>query len=460
MSLGVTLTENSQILFFIKLERRKELMKPITLPKSLLLGSATAATQIEGGDPNNNWYHWGLKGKIANSASSITASGHYEKYGTDIALMKKMNHEIYRMSIEWSRIEPNENAWSEEGMAHYQDEIRRLINAGIKPLVTLHHFSHPQWFEEKGAWTSRESVTYFLRFVSKVIDGIGDMVSEYCTINEPNVFVNDTYIDGKYPPGKKDDVISYFKATKNLIMAHLKTYRLIHKIRISMGHQDTKVGFAHHLALFEVAGDSWLTKFSKKWVDYSFHQLFLSGMVKGHLRFPIGRGFPLGKGIFCDFIGVNYYSRHVINPSNNIATFFGDIGVDDQLTNSQKNDLGWEIYPEGLYKVIKPIYETYKLPIYITENGIADATDQKRSRFIYEHLLQVKRLIDDGVNVQRYYHWSLMDNLEWNDGYRPRFGLIEIDYNSLERIIRQSGKFYSEICKDKQVTEGMIRRYL
>lgn len=435
-------------------------MKKLDFPKTLQFGSATAATQIEGGDTNSNWYHWSLAGKISNNESSIIAADHYNRVEEDIELMKKMHHEIYRMSIEWSRIEPKEGEWCSEGIKHYQDEIQALIQAGIEPLVTLHHFSHPQWFEEKGQWTHPKSVDYFLRFVEKVVDSIGDDVGEYCTINEPNVFVMDTFIDGKYPPGKKDDIKSYFKASKHLILAHLKSYKLIHKKRKDRGHTDTKVGIALHLAYFEVKGFNPLTKLSKHLMDYSFHQMYLNGMIEGKLKFPMGGGYPEGKGIFCDFMGVNYYSRHLIHSSLNPAMLFGEVKVEPDLPDYKVNDLGWEIYPEGLYKTIKSTYDRYGLPIYITENGIPDATDHKRAQFIYDHLVEVKRLLDDGVDIRKYYHWSLLDNLEWNDGFGPRFGLVAVNYETLERTIRKSGKFYGEICQKKAVTTSMIQTYL
>lgn len=270
-------------------------MKTIKLPKDFLLGSATAASQIEGGDKNTNWYHWGLKGMIANKESPIVAADHYNRLEEDIGIMKEMNHDIYRMSIEWSRLEPQEGVWSQEGIDHYKKEIKSLLEAGIQPLVTLHHFSHPQWFEELGQWTNKGSVDYFLRFVERFVKELGDYVSEYCTINEPNVFVTDTFLEGKYPPGKKDDIRSYFKASRNLILAHLKSYRLIHKIREELGHQDTMVGMAIHMAYFEVDGNRFLTRISKKLMDYSFHKIFLKGMIDGRLGFPIGFSHPLGR---------------------------------------------------------------------------------------------------------------------------------------------------------------------
>ncbi len=432
----------------------------LQLPSKLLLGSATAATQIEGGDRNSNWFHWSEKGMIARGESSIVAADHYNRYEEDIAIMQSLNQEIYRMSIEWSRIEPRRGQWSQEGIDHYRHELALLKEAGIAPLVTLHHFSHPQWFEDMGAWTAKESVDLFVRFTKKVVAEMGDLIDEYCTINEPNVFLNDTYMDGKYPPGKKDDIASYFKAAKNLILAHLEAYETIHCMRNSKGYTSTRVGIAHHLAYFESRTTKPLNRLSKKLMDYSFHKLFFLGMVEGKLSFPIGSGYPLSEGRYCDFIGVNYYSRHLIHSSKNPAMLFGQVKVEAGLPDHKVNDLGWEIYPEGLFKVIKEVYDTYQIPIYITENGIPDAKDQKRAKFIYDHLVQVCKLVESGVDVQRYYHWSLLDNMEWDDGYGPRFGLVEVNYETLERTIRPSGHFYGDICKTKAVSQEAFDRYV
>lgn len=436
-------------------------MKDLVLSDKLKLGCATAATQIEGGDINSNWYFWSMEGKIKNNESSLVACDHYNRYPEDIEILSQLNQEIYRMSIEWSRIEPMEGRWSEEGIAHYVDEIRLLKEKGIQPLVTLHHFSCPQWLQEKGAWTNPKVVNYFSRFVKKVVIFLGDMVSEYCTINEPNVFANDTYIDGKYPPGKKDDMKSYFKASKHMILAHLKSYQLIHQLRKERGFKgETKVGFAHHLAALRVKGKNPLTNLSRMTMDYSFHSIFFKGMVEGKLSFPMGHGYPFGKGIFCDFLGINYYSRHIIKSTMNLATLFGEVTVEEGLGENQYNDLGWEIYPKGLGEVLRPVYKKYQLPIYITENGIPDEKDEKRAKFIYDHLKTVAELMEEGIDIQRFYYWSLLDNLEWNDGYGPRFGLVEVNYDTQERRIRESARFYSRLCAKKKMKKDELVKYI
>ncbi|TGL63664.1 glycoside hydrolase family 1 protein [Leptospira sarikeiensis] len=426
--------------------------KSFELPKELLLGSATAATQIEGGDVNNNWYHWSLAGKVGNGESSITGADHYNKYVEDVELLSELHHECYRMSIEWSRIEPEQGKWSSEGVEHYRDEFRRLIQKGIKPLVTLHHFSCPQWYQEKGGWLSENAVEDFIRFVKFSVETFGDQISEWCTINEPNVFANDSYMDGKYPPGGHGDIAAYMKVTKRMVIAHLKSYKLIHQIRKEKGFAgETKVGFAHHIAIFEPLNSHPLAKLGCFLSDYLFHEIHMKGFVEGKLVFPLGSGYPEGKGIFCDFMGINYYSRHLFKASYNPGNLFATPMVDPTIPESSKNDLGWEIYPEGLYKVCQRTWKRYKLPIYITENGIPDEKDEKREKYIIDHLYQLKRLLDDGIKVERYYYWSFLDNLEWNDGYGPRFGLVEVDYSNMKRKPRPSALRYAKICRTKKI---------
>ncbi len=435
-------------------------MKEFNLPKDFLLGSATAASQIEGNDYNTNWYHWYEQGMIENNDNPFIASDHFHHLKEDLAILKELNQDVYRMSIEWSRIEPREGEWSVEGLKYYRREIKALLKAGIKPLVTLHHFSHPQWFEEKGQWTSDEAVRYFLRFVKVLVINLGDLISEYCTINEPNVMAMGSYLTGEFPPGKKDDLKSYFKVSKNFIIAHIKAYELIHKIRERKGFTDTKVGFAMHYTYLEADKKCPMTKHSVKAMNYLFHTIFEKGFFEGKASLPICFNIKRKYDSYCDFMGINYYTRHVIYPSKNIAMLFGEAEIDRTIPKGELSDLGWQIYPDGLYNVVKAAYEKYPMPVYITENGIADDADEKRVNYIYEHLKAVSNLIEDGVDVKRFYYWSTMDNLEWSHGYWPRFGLVEIDYENGKRTIRKSGRFYSEICKNKKVTNEMIEKYL
>jgi Beta-glucosidase/6-phospho-beta-glucosidase/beta-galactosidase len=421
-------------------------MTGFDLPKTLLLGSATAATQIEGGDVNNNWYAWSLAGRVGHGESSLQGADHWNRVEEDIELMASLHQECYRMSIEWSRIEPRPGEWSSEGLAHYRNELELLVAKNIKPHVSLHHFSCPQWFQERGGWLAPDAVDRFLAFATRVVEAYADLVSDWSTINEPNVLAMSSYVDGIYPPGARGDFGSYFRAVHALIEAHCRAYGLIHSIRDSRGYSEpTRVGFAHHVAVFAPA--SILAAPGTAISDYSFHKIFFAGFVEGRLLPPVGAGHPFGKGRFCDYIGINYYSRHLFKASP--RPVFATPGVDRRARDL--NDLGWEIYPQGLFQVCMAAWKRYGLPIHITENGIPDAKDARRQRFIYEHLAQVRRLLDEGAKVERYFYWSLLDNLEWNDGYDPRFGLVEIDYATMKRLPRKSAFAYADVCATRHV---------
>lgn len=431
--------------------------EPFRLPESLLLGSATASVQIEGGDTFNNWYRFCEQGRVKDGTHCIVADDHWNRYEEDIAWMKQMNHKIYRMSIEWSRIEPERGKFLAEPLEHYRNEIQLMLENGIQPLVTLHHFSHPIWFEDMGGWANPESVPLFLAYAERVVERLGDLVAEWVTINEPNVYLESTYSSANFPP-EKPSFVNYFRGVRHMTAAHIEAYKLIHRIRTQKGYADTRVGTALHIRVFDARGSGGLDSLACKFVDYVFHTLFLEGMIRGKFNFPIGfGGYPYGKGNYCDFFGLNYYSRDMVAFSWNPLRLFATLSVKEGVNT---NDMGWEIYPDGLYRICQKYWGVYGKPIYITENGICDASDSQRTAFLYEHLKTVKKLVDDGVPVERYYHWSLLDNFEWDEGLQRRFGLIEVDYETQRRTIRRSGQFYGRLAQHYEITEEMIDEFL
>jgi len=431
-------------------------MEPFALPEDFLLGTATASLQIEGGDRNNSWYRWVQTGHVKDGSSCIVADDHWNRAIEDIEIMKQLHQRTYRMSLEWSRIEPVRGQFNKEAIEHYRQELQQLISAGIRPLVTLHHFSNPLWLEDAGAWTNPDVIGLFEQYTAYVVENLGDLVSDWCTINEPNVYLALGYILGGWPPSDIS-ITKYFRGARNMILAHIKTYRKIHEIRDSNGYNDTTVGVANHLMLFDpkhgTGRERWASGIYKK----LFQELFVTGMCEGRLLPPLGGGYPLGEGRFFDFFGINYYTRDIVDCSGGVTSPLGKLQVRE---GSQTNDLGWEIYPEGLYRVSKKYWDRYHTPIFVTENGTADERDSFRTRYIYDHLLQVSRLIEDGIDVQRYYHWSLMDNFEWLEGLSARFGIVSVDYATLERTVRTSGWFYADIAKHSGVTAKMIQQYM
>jgi beta-glucosidase len=432
------------------------ILESFILPENFLMGTATASTQIEGGDRNNTWYKWCEEGYIKDGSHCITACDHWNRVEQDTELLKELNVNSHRMSLEWSRIEPKAGVFCDEAIKHYRYEIKLLVKNGIRPLVTLHHFSEPLWFHEIGGWTNKKNSQYFLKYTEYVVEKLGDLVSDWVTFNEPNVYTKFGYIFGIWPPGVRKFTES-LRVYTEVIKTHLKAYDLIHKVRSRMGFKcKTKVGFAMHIRIF--CGVSTFGKIIAKVVDYFFHELYLEGMIKGKIKLPLLKnGYKYCKGTYVDFLGINYYTRNIVEFVLSPVNLFHNLKCDKSLA---KSDLGWDIYPSGIYQVCKKYYERYKLPIYITENGISDKSDSKRPDFICSHLANVAKAIDDGIDIQRYYHWTLMDNFEWLEGESANFGLYHCNFKDQKRTIRRGGKLYSMICKENKLTEEMIQEFL
>ena len=416
------------------------------LKEGILLGTATAATQIEGGDENNNWARFAAEGKVKDGTTPVRADDHYVRYKEDIDLMADMGLQIYRFGIEWSRIEPQRGVYSEEAIEHYREEIEYMLSKGIQPLLTLHHFTNPLWFEDMGAFEHKDSPEIFLSFVKKAIESFGDIVSDYITINEPNVYCTNSLLWGEWPPEKKS-MASVVRAFSNMTEAHICAYRYIHEKRREMGYDDTKVSFANHLRVFGPENEkNPLHRFFSWASEYLFQGAITTAMMTGKCRFPVLRRRGVEKGKYYDFIGINYYSRSTVKG-------FAD-GVREDC---HKNDLGWEIYHEGLIELAESLYEKYKAPIFVTENGTCDNNDSFRPRFIYD---QLKLISERDNHITRYYHWSFTDNFEWKEGESARFGIVHVDYETQTRTVKQSGKLYASIIKNGGVTDEAFDEFV
>ncbi|MBR3879194.1 MAG: glycoside hydrolase family 1 protein [Clostridia bacterium] len=416
------------------------------LKEGLLLGSATAATQIEGGDENNNWARFAAEGKVKDGSSPVTASGHYTRVREDIDLMAEMGLEVYRFGIEWSRIEPRRGEYDAEAIEHYREEIEYMTEKGIKPLLTIHHFTNPLWFEDMGAFENDDSPEIFLSFTKKVVEAFGDIVSEYITINEPNVYATNSLLWGYWPPEKKS-MGALVNAFSNMTAAHVLSYNYIHEKRREMGYDDTRVSFANHLRVFEPKNPkNPFHRIASSLSEYLFQGAITEAMMTGKCAFPVLRRKGVKKGKYHDFIGINYYSRSSVS------------GLSDGVREDcYKNDLGWEIYHEGLIELANKLGKKYGGEVYVTENGTCDNTDSFRARFVYDQL----KMISEAENpITRYYHWSFMDNFEWKEGERERFGLVHVDYATQKRTVKESGRLYSSIIKNGGVTDEAYEEFV
>ena len=416
------------------------------LKQGLLLGVSTAATQIEGGDVDSNWNDWYRQGKIKDGTDPATGNDHWEKWEADVVLMADMGIQIYRFGIEWARLMPEPGKVNEEAVARYRQEILTLKEKGIEPLMTIHHFTNPMWFERMGGFTKRENLHYYLELVELVADRFGDLVSDYITINEPNVYATNSFFYQMWPPAKAS-LPDTIRVMENMAYCHIKAYGILHEKRRAMGYTDTKVGVANHLRVFAPKNKKNPWHCFAAWLsEYLFQGALLKAMSLGKFPFPLRNFGKLPKGEYSDFNGVNYYSRSTVS------------GIGDGVReNSPRNDLDWEIYPQGIVECARKLQAILPRPLWVTENGTCDNRDLFRSRYVYEHL---KTVSESDLPFQRYYHWCFCDNLEWIEGNSARFGLVAVDPDTRERRVKDSGKFYSEIIARGGVDRELYEAYV
>lgn len=420
-------------------------------PQDFLFGTATSATQVEGGTVKGSWDRWCTQpGRIADKTTVRRACDHWNRWKEDLELLKQTGCQTYRMGLDWARIEPEETQWDTQALDHYRQELEALRAAGIKPLVTLHHFNNPLWMEDRQGWLNPEAPVWFDRYTDVVLRTLGHLAEDWITINEPNVYLVKGYQYGEWPPGEVGRSDLVLTGARNFMEAHARGYRTIHRVRRDLkASGDTRVGVAHHLRVFKAEGGG-LARVSAALHELFFQGIFLEGMTAGKLVPPLGTGRPWGTTPLADFIGVNYYSRDLVKGR---LGAFPVLGETYTHPTNPRNDLGWEIYPEGLGILCRKLWKKYRLPLWITENGLADGTDGQRPQFLKDHLRVVADLIAQGVPVQRYYHWSLLDNFEWAEGEAQRFGLVAVDFESQKRTPRPSAALFARIAQTRTLPE-------
>jgi beta-glucosidase len=397
----------------------------LKFPPQFFWGCATSAHQIEGG-LLNDWTEWeqsparlaALAEKQLDPADFISgpAANSYVDNNADIACLKELNNNAYRFSVEWSRLEPTEGQFDRAALKYYKDMVIKLRANGIEPFVTLWHWPLPIWLRDKGGWENRETITYFQRFVATIAAELSAEVNFWITLNEPLVYASQSYLQGEWPPQKKQP-LAYYRVINNLARAHIAAYKALKKI--DSGNQ---VGIAKHNIYFEAAGRSLVNKVLKAGADWWWNRRFLNKIK-----------------LYQDFIGLNYYFHNLIN-----------YGFNRHYSYQKKSDLEWGLHPEGIYHLLKDL-KRYGRPIYITENGLADKGDQHRAWYIRAILENVHQALQDEVVVKGYFHWSLIDNFEWTEGFKPRFGLYEVNYQDFTRQERPSAKVYADICKNNYI---------
>lgn len=410
------------------------------LPAGFLLGTATAAHQIEGG-LDNDWTDWerGFHADGTPHVKDRTVSGaacdSWNRFDDDLALMRHLGANAYRFGIEWSRLEPAEGQWNEEAATRYFSWATKLRAAGIEPMVTLHHFTLPRWVATQGGWMSDRTIDLLSSFTERVAKKLGSVVDSWCTINEPNVLMAMSYLKGVFPPGLKDQRLCA-QGLVRLLRAHGRMASIIREYDTIDADGDgfaSRIGLAHHVRIFQPASRSPLDRIIAAFTDRFFNQAIVDAPMHGRITLSIpgvvdiDEEAPDLKGSL-DWLGINYYGR------DHVRADLSDPSLSEQYVPADRpvSDLGWDIWPEGMYQVLKR-YSALGLPIYVTENGTADHRGTKRPGFLRAHFAALVQAAREGVDVRGYFHWSLLDNFEWAEGHEPRFGLYHVDYESPEK---------------------------
>ncbi len=425
--------------------------KILKFPKDFLFGSATAAHQVEGedGERNTDWdvymNQYPEMIKLHEKGPEWWKKGKAEH---DINTMAGLGLKVQRIGISWGRIEPQKGNINLEAVARYKEIIKTIVDAGMIPMVTLNHYVLPQWVAREGSWENKRTIGHFEHFVKFAALEFPD-VNYWITMNEPNILVILAYFSKYFPP-QKNNLISASIARWNMLEAHKRSFRKIKSI-----NPMSKVGmtFAFRWNLPEHKNHLW-----DKWYSNLVNHISVGSYIEATKK-------------TMDFIGCNYYTGYYLNLD--IRKYKFRARNSDKLTaktllfgetrkpNSYKSDYGWPIVPEFFLEVLRYLKKTYDLPIYITENGIADKEDKHRSFYILTHLVSVWKAMQEGVKVEQYIHWSTIDNLEWIVGYTKEFGLINNDPVTGERELRRSAHLYKDIAQSGEINVNKLcEKYL
>lgn len=403
-----------------------------TFPEGFLWGAATSSHQVEGDNFFNDWWKWEQSGGGLDRSSA--ACRHFSLYKEDFALARSLGHNAHRFSIEWSRVEPEEGHFSQSALDHYSSVLDALAANDLEPVVTLYHFTSPAWFSRKGGWLKRANTACFCRYIEKMTGVLSGKARYLVTVNEPLVYAYHSYLTGVWPPQQRS-FIKAARVSRNLLSAHELAYRIIHDRCGVYKNTAPSVSVAHHMQYF------------MPWRPGIWNQLgvFLRDMMFN--RMFLDAAFHAGT---LDYIGLNYYTRQLVSVEiPGLRSLLSGTRSDNAW---DKSSLGWDIYPHGLSEILLSLRK-YALPVLILENGIATVDDRERAGFIKSHLEAAAGAIKAGVDLKGYFYWSLLDNFEWDKGFAPRFGLVEVDYATQERRARESASWFSRVCRTGELPE-------
>jgi beta-glucosidase len=437
-----------------------------SFPKGFVWGAATAAYQIEGawqedGKGESIWDRFShTPGKVAEGHTGDVACDHYHRWPEDIELMGRLGLKAYRFSTAWTRVLPaGRGPVNGRGLDFYERLVDGLLRAGIEPFLTLYHWDLPQALQEEGGWENRDTAGAFADYAAVMVKRLGDRVKYWTTLNEPGVTAFEGNLRGKHAPGNMDPRIAY-QVAHNLMAAHGMAVQAIRAIGPGL-----QVGIVLDLWGQEPASDAPEDIAAARQAWETSQTIFLDPLFRGHYP-PIayevaGENMPeVRDGDMAliaqrlDYLGINYYSRNLYNAQRQVTPVPG----------SEYTAMGWEVSAPTLRRILTRIHQDYRLPpIYITENGAAYQDevsadgrihDARRLEYVKNHLIQTKLAMEEGVDVRGYFVWSLMDNFEWSHGYTRPFGIVHVDFETRERIVKDSGEWYARVIEEGEVTGG------
>ncbi len=453
----------------------------VTFGPGFMWGSASAAFQVEKGLPNTDWGIWvktpgKIKGGDDPDVGGADALAHVDE---DIALLRASNQNTYRFSIEWARVYPTRAAFDADqpdanAIAAYEKLFAALRAAKITPFVTLQHFSLPDYLSdprkpnEPQGWERPETIELFAKWCQRAAARWAGDVDWWATINEPIVSPIAGYIQGNFPPGVVLSVDRALAVGRNEALAHVKCFDAVKAADTKDADGDGKpsmVGIVQHQRAVEpedptyaddVAAAERVRYLNNLWVFNAIVHGDWDDDFDGKLDGPKDRKADPALANRSDYLGINYYSALVATVNGiKIPVIDAFIKQDRLLNDRPKTDFHWDIYPKGL-RIILDEVKPYKLPIIITENGIADSKDANRTRFLLEHVWELGKAKADGMDIRGYIHWSLLDNFEWASGFCPRFGLHTVDRTTGARVPRASAQAYGRIAASGKITRADV----
>jgi beta-glucosidase len=387
----------------------------VIFPEGFLWGTATSAHQVEGGNVHNDW--WEFEKRFTPSGAACDFLNRFEE---DLDRARALGTNAFRFSVEWSRIEPRPGERDPEAVRYYERLVEACRERGLRPILTLVQFTLPRWCAEKGGWLAPETLEAFERHVRFVAQRFP--VDLYVTINEPNVQAGAGYMAGVFAPGKRFRPDLTARCEAALVRAHTVAHRVLHEVL-----DEVEVGVSPHVIAWRRSGWDLAGLVAKQ--GEHFNWSFLDALPPETL----------------DFVGMNYFMSM---PAHALGAL-RFAGLLRRPAREGTSDMGWPIDAPGFEEALVTAHRRYGKPIIVTENGIADATDMLRPRYLVDHVSALEGALRAGARVRGYCHWSLIDNFEWHEGFAPRFGLYAVDYATQERKLRASGELYRLMIRER-----------